>query len=280
MLEHTAVFVDVRWYPDGRDTSAEFRANHITGARFVDLDTDLCGSDSDQSATAGRHPFPTPDHFAARLGRLGIADDTHVIAYDVSGGMTAARLVVMLRMNGRSASLLDGGLPVWSALFPDLVTSGASPKVSSAHFTPMEWPDRVLVSDGELVELTRRDMASTGSLLLDARAAERFEGTAPAGPGTLDPRAGHPEVVILDMSQLIQLDTTGLEGLENLRDKLHKRGSRLVICSLQSQPGSLLFRSGFIDHLGDDQICTNLSEALQRAWLLLPNLMGSNDLDY
>ena len=96
----------------------------------------------------------------------------------------------------------------------------------------------------------------------------------------LDPRAGHPEVVILDMSQLIQLDTTGLEGLENLRDKLHKRGSRLIICSLQSQPGSLLFRSGFIDHLGDDQICANLSEALQRAWLLLPNLMGSNDLDY
>ncbi len=39
----------------------------------------------------------------------------------------------------------------------------------------------------------------------------------------LDPRAGHPEIVILDMTRLIQLDTTGLEGLENLRDKLQTR---------------------------------------------------------
>lgn len=225
MLEHTAVFVDVRWYPDGRDTSAEFRANHITGARFVDLDTDLCGSDPDEPATAGRHPFPTPDHFAARLGRLGIADDTHVIAYDVSGGMTAARLVVMLRMIGRSASLLDGGLPVWSALFPDLVTGGASPKVSSAHFTPVEWPDHVLVSDGEFVELTRRDMASTGSLLLDARAAERFQGTAPAGPGTLDPRAGHiPGAVNAPWMSVMSPESGRLRPIDELRSHFAQLG--------------------------------------------------------
>jgi SulP family sulfate permease len=42
----------------------------------------------------------------------------------------------------------------------------------------------------------------------------------------LDPREGHPEVVILDMTRLIQLDTTGLEGLENLRDKLRSAAAR------------------------------------------------------
>ncbi len=96
----------------------------------------------------------------------------------------------------------------------------------------------------------------------------------------LDPREGHPEVVILDMARLIQLDTTGLEGLENLRDKLQKRGCTLLVCGLNSQPGSLLFRSGFIDHLGDDNVCADLSGALQRAYTLLPNLMGSHDEDY
>ena len=95
----------------------------------------------------------------------------------------------------------------------------------------------------------------------------------------LDPREGHPEVVILDMTRLIQLDTTGLEGLENLRDKLHKRGCKLIVCGLNSQPGSLLFRSGFIDHLGDDNVCLNLSSAIRRAYILLPNLMGGED-DY
>jgi SulP family sulfate permease len=96
----------------------------------------------------------------------------------------------------------------------------------------------------------------------------------------LDPAAGHPEVVILDMTQLIQLDTTGLEGLESLLDKLKKRGCTLIVCGLNSQPGSLLYRSGFIDHLGDENVCADLSGALQRAYILLPNLMGGSEEDY
>jgi SulP family sulfate permease len=96
----------------------------------------------------------------------------------------------------------------------------------------------------------------------------------------LDPAAGHPEVVILDMTQLIQLDTTGLEGLDNLLDKLKKRGCTLLVCGLNSQPGSLLYRSGFIDHLGDENVCTDLSAALARAYILLPNLMGGGEEDY
>jgi len=93
----------------------------------------------------------------------------------------------------------------------------------------------------------------------------------------LEPREGHPEVVILDMTRLIQLDTTGLEGLENLRDKLHKRGCTLLVCGLNSQPGSLLFRSGFIDHLGDDNVCLDLSSAIRRAYIQLPSLMGGEE---
>ena len=96
----------------------------------------------------------------------------------------------------------------------------------------------------------------------------------------LDPAAGHPEVVILDMARLIQLDTTGLEGLENLRDQLQKRGCTLLLSGLNSQPGSLLYRSGFIDHLGDDNVCVDLTAALKRAYILLPNLMGSHEEDY
>ena len=91
----------------------------------------------------------------------------------------------------------------------------------------------------------------------------------------LDPATGHPEVVILDANRLIQLDTTGLEGLENLLDKLSKRGCKLLLCGLNSQPESLLQRSGFVATLGTENICTDLSEALSRAFLLLPDLMGA-----
>ena len=49
------------------------------------------------------------------MGALGIGDETVVVAYDDTGGVTAGRLVVMLRMLGRSAALLDGGLTAWIA---------------------------------------------------------------------------------------------------------------------------------------------------------------------
>lgn len=88
----------------------------------------------------------------------------------------------------------------------------------------------------------------------------------------LDPRVGHPEIVILDMTRLVQLDTTGLEGLESLLQKLKSRDCTLMVCGVNSQPGSLLYRSGFIDHLGHDNVCLDLDEALARAEALLPKL--------
>lgn len=94
----------------------------------------------------------------------------------------------------------------------------------------------------------------------------------------LDPCAGHPEVVILDVTRLVQLDTTGLEGLENLREKLHTRGCTLLLCGLNAQPGSLLRRAGFLDHLGEANVCPDFVTACQRARDLLPDLLGGDEL--
>ena len=95
----------------------------------------------------------------------------------------------------------------------------------------------------------------------------------------LDPHAGHPEVVVLDMTRLVQLDTTGLEGLENLREKLAARGCALIVSGMNSQPGSLLYRSGFIDQIGENNVCSDLNKSMERAYMLLPNLMGEAE-DY
>ncbi|MGH8861977.1 MAG: sulfurtransferase, partial [Jatrophihabitantaceae bacterium] len=82
--------VDVRWYLDGtRSGRAEYRAGHVPGAVWLDIDTDL--SDPATQA-AGRHPLPSPQRFAAALGRVGIAAGTPVVGYDDAGGSIAARL--------------------------------------------------------------------------------------------------------------------------------------------------------------------------------------------
>ncbi|WP_435749642.1 SulP family inorganic anion transporter [Thauera sp. AutoDN2] len=79
---------------------------------------------------------------------------------------------------------------------------------------------------------------------------------------------GHPDVVILDMDRVLSLDTTGLDILQTLHRNLQKRGAHLILCRLGSQPGSIVFRSGFLDRLGDDNITATLEEAVARARLL------------
>lgn len=176
-----AVFADVRWYLDGRDGRAAYEACHLPGAIWVDLERDL--SRHDLPSSEGRHPLPTPAAFAAAMGALGIADDTVVVAYDDTGGVTAGRLVVMLRMLGRSAALLDGGLGAWVADGRPIDT-GATPVMGGdmGGFTVTEWPTDRLASADEAA-----NHAAHGGAVLDSRAHERFTGEQVL----IDPRPGH-----------------------------------------------------------------------------------------
>jgi sulfate permease, SulP family len=56
-------------------------------------------------------------------------------------------------------------------------------------------------------------------------------------------------VMRLDVRQMISLDTTGLDALEQLQRSLSKRQGRLVLHGLNAQPRSLLERSGFSQHI-------------------------------
>ncbi|MCK0505514.1 SulP family inorganic anion transporter [Aromatoleum anaerobium] len=76
---------------------------------------------------------------------------------------------------------------------------------------------------------------------------------------------GHPDAVILDLEKVINIDTTGLDALQTLHRTLQKRGAQLILCDLNEQPASLVFRSGFQASLGDDNIAANMTEALIRA---------------
>ena len=180
-----AVLADVRWYLDGRDGRAAYEVGHLPGAVWVDLDRQLAAHHL--APTEGRHPLPSPKAFAAAMTELGIGDDTIVIAYDDTGGLTAGRLVVMLRMLGRDAALLDGGLTAW----PGPVETGAGSTAASAGvgttrtvpFTARPWPLDRLASADETAAAAGRQ----GSVVLDARSAERFSGAV----AHIDPRPGH-----------------------------------------------------------------------------------------
>ncbi|MDA8069380.1 MAG: sulfurtransferase [Actinomycetota bacterium] len=168
------VVADVRWYLDGRSGEAAYRAGHIPGAVFVNLDTVL--ADPGAPDHHGRHPLPAPERFAAGLAALGIGDTDTVIAYDDAAGVVAARLVWLLRATGHEAALLDGGLASWPQA--DLHQASPAPR-APARFTPTPWPsDRLAQID---------EVATTDAVLIDARDRARFAG----GPDPYDPRSGH-----------------------------------------------------------------------------------------
>jgi SulP family sulfate permease len=81
----------------------------------------------------------------------------------------------------------------------------------------------------------------------------------------LDPQRSLPDVVILEMHQVINLDTTGLDALESLHLLIQRRGGRLILAGLNEQPLSLVSRSHFNDALGAQNLAPDLQTALQHA---------------
>ena len=80
------------------------------------------------------------------------------------------------------------------------------------------------------------------------------------------------------MLHLVNLDTTGLEGLESLCKNLHRKGCALLLCTLNPQPESLIRRSGFAEEVGINNLCADMYAALARAKVLLPSFMDEDNL--
>jgi thiosulfate/3-mercaptopyruvate sulfurtransferase len=173
LLAHRADvrIVDVRWYLDGRSGRDAYAGGHLPGAVWLDIDTDLSAP---ASVTEGRHPLPSPAHFAEALGRVGIADGQPVVAYDDAGGSIAARLWWMLHVLDEPVAVLDGGLAAWPG---ELSTD--VPAYPAIERAARPWPTGRFVSAG--------DLAATTATVYDARTAERYAHGDPA----IDPRPGH-----------------------------------------------------------------------------------------
>ncbi|HUJ67836.1 MAG TPA: sulfurtransferase, partial [Acidimicrobiales bacterium] len=165
---------DVRWYLDGRSGREEYNKGHLPGAVFVDLDHTLAGP---PSPGAGRHPLPDPATFAGHMRSLGIGDDSIVVAYDDQGGVTAARLVWMLRVTGHHAALLDGGIRSYRGVL-EVGPPGDHPPVGG-QLVECPWPPECVAGID--------DAADPANLVIDARAPERFRGDEEP----VDARPGH-----------------------------------------------------------------------------------------
>lgn len=160
-----------------RDAKKEYLEGHIPGAVFFDID-EIADHRTDLP-----HMLPPPDEFAAAMEKLGLGDTMRFVVYDSSDLQGGARVWWTLRVFGaQNVSILAGGLPRWRA-------EGRPLERGPVHRAPRRFTgkfDKTAVADAAFV----KNASETGlAQILDARAAERFNGLAPEPrPGL---RSGH-----------------------------------------------------------------------------------------
>lgn len=198
------VLVDARWYLDGRSGRKAYEEGHIPRAIFIDLETWLAGKGG---AEVGRHPLPSPSHFAQGMSEIGIGDGATVVAYDDAGGVIAARLVWMLRVLGENAALLNGGLQSYKG-----VLQTDSQSLPAANFSTRPWPANRLADIEEA--------SDPRNVVIDARNRDRYRGEA----DPIDPRPGHiPGAVNVPCRENLNSDGTFLP-LQVLRKRFEEAG--------------------------------------------------------
>ncbi len=156
---------------DPRNAKSGFIGCRIPGARFFDI------NEVAETHSPWSHTMPKPEVFLSKVSRMGAGDGFKVVVYDANGGnMAAMRVWWMFRAFGHEdVAVLNGGLPKW--LQSGLPTEDGPVRPLAQrdwrHFTPREGGPRIVG-----VDEVRDNVDSRRAVLVDARAAERYAGSA------------------------------------------------------------------------------------------------------
>src|SRR5215472_5682981 len=74
-----------------------------------------------------------------------------------------------------------------------------------------------------------------------------------------------PPIVILRLRNMTAIDATGLGAIRDLADTLHDSGRSLLLCGAREQPSQLMKQAEFERHVGAENICGSITEAIARA---------------
>jgi thiosulfate/3-mercaptopyruvate sulfurtransferase len=182
----------------------DYERAHIPGAVFFDVDAVA------DHASSLPHMFPDAEQFARDVGGLGISNADTVVLYDSGGWVAAPRAWWMFLSFGHDkVRVLDGGLKKWIA--EGHPVQGGNVMVKPAAFKAAFDAKRV-----RSIQQMTANLASKAEQVIDARAKERFEGTAPEPrPGL---RGGHiPGSRNLPYNLLIDTATGMMKPLDQLR---------------------------------------------------------------
>jgi sulfate permease, SulP family len=81
----------------------------------------------------------------------------------------------------------------------------------------------------------------------------------------LDGLSQLPPIVVLRLRNMTAIDATGLGAIRDLADQIHASGRELLLCGAREQPAQLMKQAEFERHIGAQNICPSIQDALARA---------------
>ncbi|MCV9880092.1 3-mercaptopyruvate sulfurtransferase [Brenneria izbisi] len=165
--DSTITLLDARMLPPGettRDIHAEYRAGHIPGAVFFNIET------LSDHRTDLPHMMPDSDDFSRAMSGLGVSHQQHLVIYDEGNLFSAPRAWWMLHTFGvEKISILAGGLAGWKNqnLPLEQGTVERAPAVFDARAN-----EKAIRQRDEVLAISRDHSAQ----IIDARPAARFNG--------------------------------------------------------------------------------------------------------
>ncbi|SRR5579875_231966 len=181
----------------------EYEQGHIPGAVYIDWSHDIVDLNDPVEAQ-----IAPPERFAEVMGRLGIGDDTLVVAYDAHPtSQFATRLWWALNYYGHAdVVVLNGGLNKWLREKRPLETT--IPGYPSAIFTPVPQPQLRATAEDVLSFIGQSNVK-----LVDARERAQYTGAMVRGHG----RPGHiPTALNLPREEVVDPATGTFRSNEEL----------------------------------------------------------------
>jgi SulP family sulfate permease len=74
-----------------------------------------------------------------------------------------------------------------------------------------------------------------------------------------------PRVRIIRMRRVPFIDSTGMHNLQNLIEMSHQSGITVILSGVNEKVHKVLQRNGFVRLLGEQNICSNINDALHEA---------------
>lgn len=215
LSDENLTILDASYFVPGGTAPAkeQYAEGHLPGALYFDIN-DVADPDADQD-----HTIPSSAVFNAKVGALGIGNDTMVIVYDAAGGgCAAARVWWMFRAFGHGkVAVLDGGLTKWKSEDRPLTTDVSAPPLST--FTASREALDMVRSKDDI----RSNIEANAYQVVDARSAGRFAGADPEPKAGL--RSGHiPGSLNVPFASLFNRESKTFKSADEIKSVFDSAG--------------------------------------------------------